>query len=263
MDYLVFRLYGPMASWGEIAVGEARYSAVYPSKSAITGLLAAALGIRREQEELHNQLTEGYWQAVKLLKAGQVLKDYHTAQAPDSVGKFRYRTRRDEIVQGKDRLGTVLSTREYRTDAQAIVAIKALDGASFDLQSLQHALQSPKFHLYLGRKSCPLSAPLAAQIITAENFRQALDSYSVKTLLSGKYEWESDARWLPHDELTHYYWEGDLHSFSAQDQIFNPQQVQKLSRHDKPTSRRRWQFAPRMEYLWLHNSKLDTSKEAS
>lgn len=263
MDYLVFRLYGPMASWGEIAVGEARHSAIYPSKSAITGLLAAALGIRREQEELHNQLTEGYWQAVKLLKAGQVLKDYHTAQAPDSVGKFRYRTRRDEIVQGKDRLGTVLSTREYRTDAQAIVAIKALDGAPYDLQSLQQALQSPKFHLYLGRKSCPLSAPLATQIITADSFRQALDSYSVKTLLSGKYDWERDARWLPHDDLTHYYWEGDLHSFSAQDQIFNPQHVQKLSRHDKPTSRLRWQFAPRTEYLWLHNSKLYTSKEAS
>lgn len=263
MDYLVFRLYGPMASWGEIAVGEARHSAAYPSKSAITGLLAAALGIRREQDELHNQLTEGYWQAVKLLKAGQVLKDYHTAQAPDSVGKFRYRTRRDELVQGKDRLGTVLSNREYRTDAQAIVAIQGLAAMPYSLQALQQALQSPKFHLYLGRKSCPLSAPLAAQIITADNFRQALDGYSVKTLLSGKYEWESDARWLPHDELTHYYWEGDLHSFSAEDQIFNPQQVQKLWRHDKPTSRRRWQFAPRTEFLWLHNNKLEKSKEVS
>lgn len=263
MDYLVFRLYGPMASWGEIAVGEARHSATYPSKSAITGLLAAALGIRREQDELHNQLTEGYWQAVKLLKAGQVLKDYHTAQAPDSVGKFRYRTRRDELVQGKDRLGTVLSSREYRTDAQAIVAIQGLEAMPYSLQSLQQALQSPKFHLYLGRKSCPLSAPLDAQIIDAENFRQALDSYSVKNLLSSKYEWESDARWLPQDEFTHYYWEGDLQSFSAEDELFSSQQVQKLSRHDKPTSRRRWQFAPRTEFLWLHNSKLDKSKEVS
>lgn len=263
MDYLVFRLYGSMASWGEIAVGEARHSAIYPSKSAITGLLAAALGIRREQEELHNQITEGYWQAVKLLKAGQVLKDYHTAQAPDSVGKFRYRTRRDELVQGKDRLGTVLSSREYRTDAQAIVAIQGLAVMPYSLQALQQALQSPKFHLYLGRKSCPLSAPLDAQIITAENFRQALDSYSVKCLLNSKYEWESDARWLPQDELTHYYWEGDLHSFSAEDQVFNSQQVQKLSRYDKPTSRRRWQFAPRTEYLWLHSDRLEKSKEAS
>lgn len=255
MDYLVFRLYGPMASWGEIAVGEARHSAVYPSKSAITGLLAAALGIRREEDELHSRLTEGYWQAVKLLKAGQVLKDYHTAQAPDSVGKFRYRTRRDELVHGKDRLGTVLSSREYRTDAQAIVAIQCLAGMPYSLQELQQALHLPKFHLYLGRKSCPLAAPLDAQIITAENFRQALNNYSVKNLLSSKYEWESDARWLPQDALTHYYWEGDLQSFSAEDADFNVQKVQKLSRHDKLTSRRRWQFAPRTEYLWLNNKE--------
>lgn len=263
MDYLVFRLYGPMASWGEVAVGEARHSAVYPSKSAISGLLAAALGIRREDDERHKRLAERYWQAVKLLKAGQVLKDYHTAQAPDSVGKFRYRTRRDELVHGKNRLGTVLSSREYRTDAQSIVAIQGLEGMPYSLQALQQALQFPKFHLYLGRKSCPLSAPLDAQIITADNFREALDNYSAKNLLDGKYEWQCDTRWLPQDVLTHYYWEGDLQSFSVEDELFSPQQVQKLSRHDKPTSRRRWQFAPRVEYLWLHNSGLQKSQEDS
>lgn len=255
MDFLVFRLYGPMASWGEIAVGEARHSAAYPSKSAITGLLAAALGIRREDDEQHSRLTEGYLQAVKLLKAGQVLKDYHTAQAPDSVGKFRYRTRRDELVHGKDRLGTVLSSREYRTDAQAIVAIRGLEDMPYGLQELQRALRSPKFHLYLGRKSCPLSAPLDAHILIAENFRQALDTYSVKNLLSGKYEWQNDARWLPQDELIHYYWEGDLQSFSSEDSDFSFQTVQKLSRLDKPTSRRRWQFSPRAEYLWLNRKE--------
>lgn len=255
MDFLVFRLYGPMASWGEIAVGEARHSAIYPSKSAIIGLLASALGIRRDQEQLQNNLAAGYWQAIKLLKAGQVLKDYHTAQAPDSVGKFRYRTRRDELIHGKERLGTALSSREYRTDAQAIIAIKALDAAPYELQSLQQALQSPKFHLYLGRKSCPLAAPVDAQVITADNFRQALDSYELKDLLINAPEWRSDARWLPEDKLTHYYWEGDLQGFSVEDAEFNFQQVQKLSRYDMPLSRRRWQFSPRSEFLWLYNKE--------
>ncbi|PUA30071.1 MAG: type I-E CRISPR-associated protein Cas5/CasD [Cellvibrio sp. 79] len=256
MEFLVFRLYGPMASWGEIAVGEARHSAIYPSKSAIIGLLAAALGIRREQEELQKKLTAGYWQAIKLLKAGQVLKDYHTAQAPDSVGRFRYRTRRDELIHGKERLGTVLSSREYRTDAQAIVAIKALDAAPYELKSLQQALQLPKFHLYLGRKSCPLAAPLDVQLITADNFRMALDAYVLKDLLIDASEWQSDARWLPKDKLIHYYWEGDLQGFSIEDAEFNFQQVQKLSRYDMPSSRRRWQFSPRSEYLWLHNKEV-------
>jgi CRISPR system Cascade subunit CasD len=48
MEYLLFRLYGPLASWGEIAVGESRHTATYPGKSALLGLLAAALGIRRD-----------------------------------------------------------------------------------------------------------------------------------------------------------------------------------------------------------------------
>ena len=39
-----------MASWGEIAVGENRHTASYPSKSAIIGLLGAALGIKRDDE---------------------------------------------------------------------------------------------------------------------------------------------------------------------------------------------------------------------
>ncbi|MGL4603678.1 MAG: CRISPR-associated protein Cas5, partial [Iodobacter sp.] len=48
--YLVFRLYGAMASFGEIAVGELRHSAAYPSRSALLGLLGAALGIARSNE---------------------------------------------------------------------------------------------------------------------------------------------------------------------------------------------------------------------
>ncbi|MEY3760994.1 MAG: hypothetical protein RIR39_2485, partial [Pseudomonadota bacterium] len=102
MDVLVFRLYGPMASWGEIAVGESRHTANYPSKSAIIGLLGAALGIARDDEETQIQLQQGYSLAVELWTAGSLLRDYHTTQVPDSVGKFTYRTRRDEIILGKE-----------------------------------------------------------------------------------------------------------------------------------------------------------------
>lgn len=259
MDYLVFRLYGPMASWGEIAVGEARHSATYPSKSAIVGLLAAALGIKRENDEVHANLANAYTQAVKVQAAGGLLKDYHTAQAPDSAGKYRYRTRRDEIVTGKDRLGTVLSSREYRTDAQAIVALAITGEAKFSLPELLGALQKPKFHLYLGRKSCPLAAPLGAALILADDFRQAFDRYERKPLLIDTPEWQGDSRWLPDAVMARFYWEGDVQSFSSERDNFNPQQVQKLSRYDKPTSRTRWQFESRSEFFWQNK----INKEAS
>jgi CRISPR system Cascade subunit CasD len=240
-----------MASWGEIAVGEMRHSEVKPSKSALIGLLAAALGITREQDDQQQALANGYRFAVKMLSTGQVMRDYHTAQAPDSVGKFRYRTRRDELVTGRARLGTVLSTREYRTDSQAVVAICANPESPWSLAQLADALTRPRFHLYLGRKSCPLAAPLNPQIIQADGFRAALDNYETGDLRSGKQEWKSERRWLPVDEVPHYFWEGAIADFALVSETFQPDTVQQLRRHDQPLSRHRWQFRPRAEYFWM------------
>lgn len=251
MEYLLFRLYGPMASWGEIAVGEMRHSEVKPSKSALIGLLAAALGITREQDDLQQALANGYRFGIKMLSTGQVMRDYHTAQAPDSVGKFRYCTRRDELVSGRARLGTVLSTREYRTDSQAVVALCANPESSWSLAQLADALNRPRFHLYLGRKSCPLSAPLNPQIIQAEGFRAALDNYEPGDLLLGTQEWKSERRWLPSDDVAHYFWEGTITDFALAGETFQPDTVQQLRRHDQPLSRNRWQFRPRAEYFWM------------
>lgn len=261
MDYLVFRLYGPMASWGEIAVGEMRHSSNYPSKSAIVGLLGAALGILREEDDRHLNLVNAYQQAVKVLSAGRQLRDYHTAQAPDSVGKFRYRTRRDELIAGRERLGTVLSSREYYTDAQAVVALQGGEQAKWTLYELKEALRKPKFHLYLGRKSCPLAAPLNPEVVQAAGFLQALDNYSLKPLLVNSQdkpqpEWMTDKRWLPEDSLARYYWEGAINDFAQEDNVFSESQVQQLIRHDKPLSRQRWQFQTRKEYCWLRDNNI-------
>ena len=63
-DYLIFRLYAPLASWGEAAVGETRPTATYPGKGAVLGLLGAALGIRRDddagQAQLRDSIAMGY-----------------------------------------------------------------------------------------------------------------------------------------------------------------------------------------------------------
>ena len=250
MQYLLFRLYGPMASWGEIAVGESRHTAIKPTKSALTGLLGAALGIKREDEPAQQALATNYSFAMRVYSIGQLLRDYHTVQVPDSVGKFRYRTRRDELLIGKSRLGTVLSSREYRTNAHAVVALRIPEKARWSLEQLRQALLQPKYHLYLGRKSCPLAAPLQPELVSASTFRQVLQSYQPKPLLDGLQSWESQERWLPHDELQAYFWEGSLYDFSLADENFNPEQVQQLSQYDQPLSRSRWQFQPRMEYFW-------------
>ena len=259
MDYLLFRLYGPMASWGEIAVGETRHTASYPGKSAIIGLMAAALGIKRTEPEKQQQMQQGYALAVEVYSQGALLRDYHTVQVPDSVGKFTYRTRRDELVLGKTRLGTILSSREYRLDALALVAVKALPNAPYDLQTIKKHLEKPRFHLYLGRKSCPLAAPLNPQISgDKNNYYEAFKAYEHKPMMQTNKSCEGtisvrDAYWLRQADDRHYYWEGEASDFSD---TLDLSRMQTGIRHDQPLSRKRWQFSPRQEhYLYCQGGE--------
>ena len=254
-DYLLFRLYGSMASWGEIAMGETRHTASYPSKSAIIGMIAAALGIRRDEEEKQRVLAQHYAMAVEVLTQGALLRDYHTTQAPDSVGDFWYRTRRDELLLGKKRIrGAIQSSREYRTDALAVVAVKALPGAPHGLHCIKKHLKKPKFHLYLGRKSCPLAAPLHPQIVSRHNYYEAFKAYQHKQLLPVHADdteglSNRDVYWLQLGKQRHYYWEGETDDFSNDVDLGR---MQTRTRHDQPLSRARWQFSPRQEhYLYI------------
>jgi len=253
MDYLLFRLYGPMASWGEIAVGETRHTASYPGKSAIIGLLAAALGIKRSDVEKQLQLQQGYALAVEVYSQGSLLRDYHTTQVPDSVGNFTYRTRRDELVLGKARLGTILSSREYRTDALSLVAIKALPNAPYDLQAIKEHLEKPIFHIYLGRKSCPLAVPMNPQISeNKKNYYEAFNAYEHKPMMPTNKDCEGalsgrDAYWLGPVDTRHYYWDGEASDFSD---TIDLNRMQTRTRHDQPLSRTRWQFSPRQEHYF-------------
>ncbi len=253
MDYLLFRLYGPMASWGEIAVGETRHTASYPSKSAIIGLLAAALGIKRSDTEKQFQMQQGYSLAVEVYTQGTLQRDYHTTQVPDSVGNFTYRTRRDELVLGKARLGTILSSREYRSDAFALVAVRALTDALYDLQAIKEHLEKPRFHIYLGRKSCPLAAPMNPQVSeNKKNYYQAFKAYKHKPMMPTYKKCENalsdhDAYWLKQTDDRHYYWEGSAVDFSD---TLDLNRMQTRTRHDQPLSRTRWQFSPRQEHYF-------------
>ncbi|TJZ70707.1 type I-E CRISPR-associated protein Cas5/CasD [Chitiniphilus eburneus] len=248
-DYLVFRLYGPLASWGEIAVGESRHSAVQPSKSALLGLIGAALGIRRDDEAGQAALASGYRFGVKLIGVGTPLRDFHTVQIPAAQRKVVYRTRRQE-VSNRDRLGTLLSAREYRCDSLAVIAAEALPAAPATLEQVAQALRQPHFTLYLGRKSCPLAEPLRPQQVQAETLRQALDHTEQPSLLAlltkfPQQAWPTaaDQRHLGADGPARYYWE--------QGMLAGMEPGMRLARRDQPLSRTRWQFAPRSEAVWL------------
>ncbi|HNQ33369.1 MAG TPA: type I-E CRISPR-associated protein Cas5/CasD, partial [Methanoculleus sp.] len=84
-EFLIFRLYGMMASWGDIAVGELRPTFDHPSRSAIVGLLAAALGIRRDEEERLSILSNTCRIAIRVDAPGVLLRDAPRPAPPPPV----------------------------------------------------------------------------------------------------------------------------------------------------------------------------------
>lgn len=179
MQYLLFQLQAPLAAWGDVAVGQYRGSREHPGASALIGLLGAALGVRREDEAAQAALRDGYAFAVGVVGSGQLLRDYHTAQAPgrsDMKGR-PHRTRRDELSLPRHVLNTILSTRDYRQDGAWAVAVQAQAGAPHGLPELAQALREPRFVLYLGRKCCPPAAPLAPKVLDTESAHAALVAY--------------------------------------------------------------------------------------
>ena len=174
MHFLVFTLYSPMGSFGEIAVGERRMSWARPGRSAILGLLAAAQGIERGDEDTHRRLESGLYYAVRTDGTGRPLIDYHTAQTPKARKGRRFATRREEL--DADELNTVLSTREWRTDACFTVVLWPRPESTLDLEEIAGALRNPCFVLYVGRKSAPLGLPLNPEIIEADTFMDAFDA---------------------------------------------------------------------------------------
>ncbi|WAC73100.1 type I-E CRISPR-associated protein Cas5/CasD [Roseateles sp. SL47] len=233
MDYLVFQLRGAMASWGEAAVGEYRGSHDYPTASALAGLLGAALGLRRDQEANLRALNSSYLYGVGIRQAGTLLRDYQTAQVPGrtALKGRRHTTRKDELSVARTDLNTILSTRDYRQDVDLLVAVQARDGAPHTLEALRNALLRPAFVLYLGRKSCPPSAPLHPCVVKADSLIDAFAAFGAAT---------GEATPLPLVKLA---WPDGMSAGTAADLT--------VTRKDRLMHRGSWQFGDRVEHLAL------------
>jgi CRISPR system Cascade subunit CasD len=109
-----------------------------PTKSGVVGLLAAALGRKRDAplDDL-NRLRFG----VRIDQEGSVLRDFHTAKSE----KHSY-----------------LTYRDYLSDAIFLVGLESED--DLFLEELDQALRTPAYPLFLGRRSCPPTMPLTLGI---------------------------------------------------------------------------------------------------
>jgi CRISPR system Cascade subunit CasD len=171
-EFLTFALTAPFAAMGEIAVGERRGTWDRPGRSAVLGLIAACMGLARDDEAAQEALESGYSLALRVQHVGALHPDYHTAQVPPARRGRRFSTRAEELSAPD--LETILSRRDYRTDVLVLVAVWSRPGARWALLEIEEALLKPRYAPYFGRKSCPLMLPMAPSRVEAQNPVSAL-----------------------------------------------------------------------------------------
>lgn len=147
MSTLLLRFASPLQSWGSDAKFERRGTERVPSKSGVIGMVAAALG-RKRNEDVGNLL--GLRFGVRVDREGTLLRDFHTA-------------RRDKVAY--------VTYRYYLADAIFLVG---LEGVEEELARIDVALHQPAYPLFLGRRSCPPEGRLSLGIRSGKTLLVAL-----------------------------------------------------------------------------------------
>jgi CRISPR system Cascade subunit CasD len=149
MPTLLLRLVGPLQSWGTTSRFDERDTGQEPSKSGVVGLLAAAMGIDRENWTQLEPLTR-LRMGVRHDRPGTPKRDYQTAGCASE----------DTIIKadGKPSQEGVVSRRHYLADAAFLVGLQGDDRAL--LEAAHARLQNPVWLLCLGRKSYLPSEPI-------------------------------------------------------------------------------------------------------
>lgn len=231
--WLVITLMAPLASFGERAGNVERSTADRPSRSALIGLAGAALGIRRDDQEGQTRLARSFRIATATLAPGSLLSDFHTYQSLPSASKPAPRTRA-EALSRKRELNTSITRREYRADVWYEVAYATEADSTWTLAQLATAFQRPYFALYLGRRSCPLGAPVNPVIIEAEDIVQLFEARMRNAKLAGRPQAGRNAT---------------LAAETLEDFGSNARPLRRHRRQDQPGDRLRWQFTARPEFV--------------
>lgn len=167
MPTLAFYLDAPMQSWGASSKYQYRETSAFPTKSAIVGLVAAALGIDKhlpEEADHLAPLSNLRLTAIRLPKHiagreldGTRLTDFHTVGGGyDKKASLREKMSIPQKASGAP-FGTVITRRSYLTDTSFAVL---LEGDAGLLEKVAAALLNPVWGLWFGRKTCLPATPL-------------------------------------------------------------------------------------------------------
>lgn len=206
---LAFYLNGPLQAWGSSSRFQRRETELYPTKSGIVGLIAAAMGIDKHAEDEAELLKPIAAMSLSIYatesdSAGRLqrLSDYHTVGGgydnKDPVQKLRI-TRK---ASGGASANAVITNRVYLTDARFVAV---LEGESCIVKRCADALKNPVWGVWFGRKCCIPATPLLPTI--GDTKQQACDDLLAELKLKfggvelrqGQSEDEGDGAWFQSD----------------------------------------------------------------
>lgn len=188
-EHLVFLLAAPIASFGSYAGHERRGSESFPLRSAVLGLVGAALGVDRSDSEGQKAL-RAYAVAVQPFQPTAPLRDYHTVQTVPTARAKRPPSRRHALRRAGRDANTIVTVRDYRCDV--LIGVALWRDGQWPLGDIAECLRYPRFPLYLGRKSCPLASPLNPRVLTAAGPADALACIEIP-------HWLHHERWSERD----------------------------------------------------------------
>lgn len=161
--YLLLRLEGPLMAFGDVmvdAIGPIRDA---PAASMLTGLLANALGVRREETGQLQRLQDRLVYGTRIDRPGERFTElqnallYEDEKGWTTRGKPAERAKSPSYHVGRQgrRQLTHQRKRDHDADKRVTVALR-LDPAEEapDLDAIAAALDEPARPLFLGRKPC-------------------------------------------------------------------------------------------------------------
>lgn len=147
---IFLRLEGPLQAWGDTSKFVIRRTMDAPTKSGVIGLICCAMGLSRQTARERLPEMNRLAMAVRIDRKGTRWWDYQTVGA--GIGMT---TAGGGLKTGAQ--GTLITRREYLADASFLVA---LQGDANLIHDIDAAIASPKWPVFLGRKSCPPSVPV-------------------------------------------------------------------------------------------------------
>ena len=169
MKTLLLRLAAPIQSWG-MDKFERRGTERTPTKSAVIGMIASALG-RSRSDSIEDLMNLKF--AVRTDCEGMVLRDFQVSALPSGNNSY-------------------ITNRYYLADA---VFLAGLEGDEDLLRHVDVAIKKPYYPLYLGRRSCPPEGQVSLGI-----YEDALMDVMAKHPLLAS-DWHKQYLWRRQDRV--------------------------------------------------------------